>query len=210
MKWAQHIAEGRPLDFSQKQINDFRYSLILDVTNGRPLCNMSTEPDHHSVECYGLSKDSVIDTISSCPSLKGKAQKTNYPSDSDSDFESPKKRPKKDPESNSHITPCNTLVNSLLHFKQLLWPAECSAPPFCSSLKQEFAWEIGPTFDPCQEPGNKMTWKQKHFRFLIFYRISFGFIKYLFSFYGTSFFVVSNIFSLYRTSFTCIEHLLVL
>ena len=31
VKWAQHIAEGRPLDFSQKQINDFGYSLILDI-----------------------------------------------------------------------------------------------------------------------------------------------------------------------------------
>jgi len=113
VKWAQHIAEGWPLDFSQKQINDFRYSLILDIANGGPICNMSTEPDHHSVECYGLSKDSVIDTNSSCTSLKGKAQKTHYPSDSDSDFESPKKRPKKDPESNSHITPCNTTASHI-------------------------------------------------------------------------------------------------
>ena len=78
MKWAQHIAEGRPLDFSQKQISDFRYSLILDIANGGPICNMSTQPDHHSVECYCLSKDSVIDTNSSCTSLKGKAQKTHY------------------------------------------------------------------------------------------------------------------------------------
>ena len=116
------------------------------------------------------------------------------------------------------VTVSTGLVNSLLHFKQLLWPAECSAPPFCSSLGQEFAWEIGPTFDPCQEPGNKMTWKQKHFRFLIFYRISFGFIKYPFSFYLTSFFFdVPNIFSLYWTSFSfimasfsCIKHLYLL
>ena len=113
MKWAQHIAEGRPLDFSQKQITDFRYSLILDIANSGSLCNMSTEPDHHSLECYGLSKDSVIDTSSSCTSLKGKAQKTHYPSDWDSDFESPKKRPKKDPESNSHITPCNTTASHI-------------------------------------------------------------------------------------------------
>ena len=113
VKWAQHIAEGRPLDFSQKQINDFRYSLISDVANGGPLCSMSTEPDHHSVECYSLFKDSVIDTNSSCTSLKGKAQKTHYPSYSDSAFESPKKRPKKDPESNSHITPCNTTASHI-------------------------------------------------------------------------------------------------
>ena len=116
MKWAQHIAEGRPLDFSQKQINDFGYSLILDIAdiaNGGSLCNTSTEPDHHSVECYGLSKDSVIDTNSSCTSLKGKAQKTHYPSDLDSDFESPKKRPQKDPESNSHITPCKTTASHI-------------------------------------------------------------------------------------------------
>ena len=74
---------------------------------------MSTEPDHHSVECHGLSKDSVIDTNSSCTSLKGRAQKTHYPSDLDSDFESPKKRPQKDPESNSHITPCNTTASHI-------------------------------------------------------------------------------------------------
>ena len=74
---------------------------------------MSTEPDHHSAERYGLSKDSVIDTNSSCTSLKGKAQKTHYPSVSDSEFESPKKRPKKDPESNSHITPCNTTASHI-------------------------------------------------------------------------------------------------
>ena len=98
VKWAQHIAEGRPLDFSQKQINDFRYSLILYIANGGSLSNMSTEPDHHSAERYGLSKDSVIDINSSCTSLKGKAQKTHYPPVSDSEFESPKKRPKKYPE----------------------------------------------------------------------------------------------------------------
>ena len=74
---------------------------------------MSTEPDHHSAERYGLSKDSVIDTNSSCTSLKGKTQKTHYPSVSDSEFESPKKRPKRDPESNSHITPCNTTASHL-------------------------------------------------------------------------------------------------
>ena len=74
---------------------------------------MSTEPDYHSGECYGISKDSVIDTNSSCTSLKGKAQKRHYPSDSDSYFSSPKKRPKKDPKSNSHISPCNTTASHI-------------------------------------------------------------------------------------------------
>ena len=45
IKWAQHIAEGRPLDFSQMQVNDFRYSLILDIAKGT-LSSLSTEPKH--------------------------------------------------------------------------------------------------------------------------------------------------------------------
>ena len=47
IKWAQHIAEGRPLDFSQMQINDFRYSLILDIAKGT-LSVLSSEPKHEA------------------------------------------------------------------------------------------------------------------------------------------------------------------
>lgn len=35
VKWAQHIAEGKPIDFSQAQMNDFRYSLIIDIYNNK-------------------------------------------------------------------------------------------------------------------------------------------------------------------------------
>ena len=45
IKWAQHIAEGHPLDFSQMQVNDFRYSLILDIARGT-LSILSTEPKY--------------------------------------------------------------------------------------------------------------------------------------------------------------------
>ena len=45
IKWAQHIAEGCPLDFSQMQVNDFRCSLILDIAKGT-LSILSTEPKH--------------------------------------------------------------------------------------------------------------------------------------------------------------------
>ena len=45
IKWAQHTAEGHPLDFSQMQVNDFRYSLILDIAKGT-LSILSTEPKH--------------------------------------------------------------------------------------------------------------------------------------------------------------------
>ena len=47
IKWAQHIAEGRPLDFSQMQINNFRYSLILDIAKGT-LSILSSEPKHEA------------------------------------------------------------------------------------------------------------------------------------------------------------------
>ena len=47
IKWAQHLAEGRPLDFSQMQINDFRYSLILDIAKGT-LSVLSSEPKHEA------------------------------------------------------------------------------------------------------------------------------------------------------------------
>ena len=47
IKWAQHIAEGRPLDFSQMQINDFRYALILDIAKGTLSIQLS-EPKHEA------------------------------------------------------------------------------------------------------------------------------------------------------------------
>ncbi|XP_028412191.1 uncharacterized protein LOC114535014 [Dendronephthya gigantea] len=38
VKWAQHIAEGRMIDFKQRHINDFRYSLILDIAGNKLSC----------------------------------------------------------------------------------------------------------------------------------------------------------------------------
>ena len=43
VKWAQHIEEGRPSDFTQEQMVAFRYSLILDVSDGF-LSMLSTKP----------------------------------------------------------------------------------------------------------------------------------------------------------------------
>ena len=105
VKWAQHIAEGRPLDFSQTQIDDFRYSLILDIANGDgSLSNLATEPGQVSddqarpfLASSGLANDCGKANNSSCTNLKGKVQKQPYQADSDSDFESPKKRQKTDP-----------------------------------------------------------------------------------------------------------------
>ena len=105
VKWAQHIAEGRPLDFSQTQIDDFRYSLILDIANGDGSpSNLATEPGQVSddqarpfLASSGLANDCGKANNSSCTNLKGKVQKQPYQADSDSDFESPKKRQKTDP-----------------------------------------------------------------------------------------------------------------
>jgi len=113
-KWAQHIVEGRPLDFSQKQINDFMYSLILDIAKGDGfLYSLATEPGQASddqacpsLTFSGLSNSGVKANNSSCTNLKGKVQKQHCQSDSGSDFESPKERPKREPcvqESSSHI-----------------------------------------------------------------------------------------------------------
>ena len=38
VKWAQHIAEGRVIDFNQQHIDDFRYSLILDIAADKLSC----------------------------------------------------------------------------------------------------------------------------------------------------------------------------
>ena len=105
VKWAQHIAEGQPLDFSQTQIEDFRYSLILDIANGDgSLSNLATElgqvsddQAHPFLASSGLSSDGGKANNSSRTNLKGKVQKQRCQSDSDSDFESPKKRQKTDP-----------------------------------------------------------------------------------------------------------------
>ena len=113
-KWAQHIAEGQQLDFSQKQTNDLRYSLILDIAKGDGfLSSMARECDHSSddqacpsLTSSGLSNSGVKAHTSSCTNVKGKVQKHHCQSDSDSDFESPKKRPKREScvqESSSHI-----------------------------------------------------------------------------------------------------------
>ena len=83
VKWAQHIAEGQPLDFSQTQIDDFRYSLILDIANGDgSLSNLATEPGQVSddqarpfLASSGLTNDCGKANNSSCTNLKGKVQK---------------------------------------------------------------------------------------------------------------------------------------
>ena len=38
VKWAQHIAEGRMIDFKQQHINDFRFSSILDMAENKLSC----------------------------------------------------------------------------------------------------------------------------------------------------------------------------
>ena len=35
VKWAQHISEGRVIDFDQDNIDNFRYSLILDIARNK-------------------------------------------------------------------------------------------------------------------------------------------------------------------------------
>ena len=41
VKWAQHIAEGRVIDFKQRHLNDFRYSLILNTAENKKAPNQS-------------------------------------------------------------------------------------------------------------------------------------------------------------------------
>ena len=46
VKWAQHIAEGRMIDFKQRHINDFRYSLILDIAENKLSCLSNPFPSN--------------------------------------------------------------------------------------------------------------------------------------------------------------------
>ena len=92
VKWAQHIAEGRPLDFTQEQMVDFRYSLILDVSDGS-LSMLSTKP---GPPCSHSSTSGVSVMAQSEKKSEKKNKSQLSPSDTDSDFESPKKREKKE------------------------------------------------------------------------------------------------------------------
>ena len=92
VKWAQRIAEGRPLDFTQEQMVDFRYSLILDVSDGF-LSMLSTKPGQ---PCSPSSTSGVSIMAQSEKKSEKKNKSQLSPSDTDSDFESPKKREKKE------------------------------------------------------------------------------------------------------------------
>ena len=62
VKWAQHIAEGRVIDFSQQHIDDFRYSLIIDISEDKLSClstpitstdtSKSTGPEIDTEACF--------------------------------------------------------------------------------------------------------------------------------------------------------------
>ena len=64
-KWAQHIADSRAIDFSQYQIDDFHYSLILDIAENKLSCLSIPTPNIDS------SKNSAheMDTDAGCFTL---------------------------------------------------------------------------------------------------------------------------------------------
>ena len=117
IKWAQHIAEGRPLDFTQKQMNDFRFSLILDIARDT-LSALSSEPEQPKDEglCSSNASATRLKTgkINNPPSKTAKEKVQQPQSDSDSDFESPKKRTKKQV-SRKESTASKTSVNNPSH-----------------------------------------------------------------------------------------------
>ena len=57
-KWAQHIAEGRVLDFNHQQIDDFRYSLILNIAENKLSCLSTPVASIDSCNIDGQEMDS--------------------------------------------------------------------------------------------------------------------------------------------------------
>ena len=73
VKWAQHIAEGRMIDFKQRHINDFRYSLILDIAANKLSClSIPFASSEGSNRCKQTS-DIGADSFTSSPSENGNA-----------------------------------------------------------------------------------------------------------------------------------------
>ena len=115
IKWAQHIAEGRPLDFTQKQMHDLRFSLILDIARDT-LSVLSSEPEQLKDEglfSSNASASKLKTGKTNNPSSKIKKEQLQQPQpDSDSDFESPKKRTKKQVPKKESSTTATTSVNN--------------------------------------------------------------------------------------------------
>lgn len=70
VKWAQHISLGLPLDFTQADIESFRYSMILEISAGHPRLEIELPPHEHELESqHHASPDFHMD------SKKGKQQR---------------------------------------------------------------------------------------------------------------------------------------
>ena len=68
VKWAQHIAEGRMIDFKQRHINDFRYSLILDIAENKLSCLSNPFPSNEgSNSCEQTANSNANSFTSSTP-----------------------------------------------------------------------------------------------------------------------------------------------
>ena len=68
VKWAQHIAEGRMIDFKQRHINDFRYSLILDIAENKLSCLSNPFRSHEgSNSCEQTANSNANSFTSSTP-----------------------------------------------------------------------------------------------------------------------------------------------
>ena len=68
VKWAQHISQGRLIDFDQSNIDDFCYSLILDIANNKLSC-LVLPPTAMNHLCYDVGakhpgKMQIIEDIS--------------------------------------------------------------------------------------------------------------------------------------------------
>ena len=55
-KWAQHISLGLPLDFTQADIESFRYSMILEISAGDPRLEIELPPHEHELESLHHSR----------------------------------------------------------------------------------------------------------------------------------------------------------
>ena len=67
VKWAQHIAEGRMIDFKQQHINDFRFSLILDMAENKLSCLLNPFASNKGSNSCKQTANSNANSFTSSP-----------------------------------------------------------------------------------------------------------------------------------------------
>lgn len=71
VKWAQHIAEGRMIDFKQRHINDFRYSFILDIAENKLSCLSNPFPNNEDINSCEQTANRYANSFTSSPPGNG-------------------------------------------------------------------------------------------------------------------------------------------